>query len=212
MELVFALLARDGSPVHETRLQLGAYPAQALAGLSAGLYCADEALRGSLEAQGAQIVRELEQADVAFTVGEPAARELAFARNGGALVVVLSAAGDYELGDGRLTVVAREGVLSGDWATNNNWINTNVFSSLPSDGVLSFECEGIAGDLLIRPTQEATSLAGLVVGWAHSGGSYCTTMPVGGGSITATTVPLNRMDDAAPVASFVGDLVRHAGG
>ena len=108
-----------------------------------------------------------------------------------------------------MRVVAREGLLSGDWATNNNWISHTAFPRVLGGGLLGFESEGIAGESVVEATSDATVLAGLVVGWAYDGGAYCLAWEeAGGGRTVVTTSPLERAAEEPAVSAFLSDLLR----
>jgi hypothetical protein len=127
----------------------------------------------------------------------------------GISVCVISQPGTYRIGDTDIEAVSREGVLSGDWATNNNWISPQAFPNIPCNGLLGFECEGIASDLLIAPNDNVKPLAGMVLGWAYNGGSYVGTVADSDGRKTIiTTVSVSRACTEPAVATFVHDLIR----
>ena len=206
--LHFTLRTADGTVVNRTSSDVGVYPPLA-AGSIGPVYCRHDRIAEHLGRCGAQLTAASAEAKLAILDGPPTAPELQALTNGQTLIFVLHAAGEYTVAGRQLRVVPREGVLAGDWATNNNWVSPTAFPGVLGNGLLGFESEGIAGDLVIERGAEGTVLAGLVVGWAYHGGSYCLTWESAGDRrIVVLTVPIEHAAEEPALSAFLGDLLR----
>lgn len=202
-----ALIAGDDATVNETAVSVGVYPRPDYTSIGP-VYCRHERLADYMSRHGATLVEEPENATVAIVDGVPTASEQRVGEAAGTLIVVLREPGEYTVGDRTVRVVRREGVLSGDWATNNNWISRTAFPNVLSDGLLGFEAEGIAGELVMERQPNTTVLAGLVVGWAYDGGAYCLVWEdASGGTVVAVTSPIERSAEKPALSAFLGDVL-----
>ncbi len=204
----FVLMTRDGTVVTEGSLDIGVYPNLDVAPGGA-IYCRHDRLAEYLRRSSVPLTGTPTDAVVAVVDGPPTTEELQLVAAGGTLIAALSTPGEYTVGVRSVRTVARTDVLSGDWATNSNWISRDAFPGVLGDGLLGFESEGIAGELVIERVSDATSLVGLVVGWAYDGGSYCLRWEeAAGGRIVVVTSPIGRAADEPALSAFLGDLLR----
>lgn len=206
--LHFTLTTADGAVVNRTTSDVGVYPRLEADSLGP-VYCRHDRVAEHLRRRGAYLTAAPAEAELVILDGPPTAQELQALSSGQTLIVALHAPGEYTVAGRQLRVVTRDGVLAGDWATNNNWIAPNAFPGVLGDGLLGFASEGIAGELVIERGAEGTILAGLVVGWAYHGGAYCLTwQTAGGGRIVALTVPIEQAAEEPALSAFLGDLMR----
>ena len=202
------LVSSRGEVVNHTSIVMGVYPRLDLSTVPTLIRCRDTGLARYLAASGARITDDTTAADLVISVGEPTPDELAVRERGAALLVVCVEPGAVRVGSLSFHVINRDGVLSGDWASNNNWFDPRVLRSLPTDGLMDFSCEGAAGELLIESNDEMTSHAGMVLGWAHSGGWYLASRQHSDGGITAvTTFPLASQYGTPTIDAILNDLV-----
>ncbi len=88
-------------------------------------------------------------------------------------IVYLEKEGEYTFEDVKINVLKKKDMLSGDWITNFNWMDPDIFKDISNNGVMDMRHMSLLkNDLMMRVTGDAKVIAGLTYGWIYGEFAY----------------------------------------
>lgn len=94
-------------------------------------------------------------------------------KTGNVEIVYLEKEGDYTFGNVKINVLKKKDMLSGDWITNFNWMDPNVFKGISDNGVMDIRhATLLENNLMMKVAGDADVIAGVTYGWIYGDFAY----------------------------------------